>query len=316
MKRMISRVFLAVVTAVAMCIALGSCQSAGGASTASEASSAKAEKAIPAGLRVYYASHSLMWDVPAPLGEAVNAYGIKDHVLVGLQRLGFSRTTQHWDLPDAQNQAKPALNTGNVDVFLMSPMDLPDEGIDKFVKLGLEHNPKMRFILQVSWGGFDTDGQKTRSVGMQAPRATWNDKTAEQLKTLNTESEKAFEAQADEVNQTAGKTVLNLIPTSQALIALRTMIVNKQFRGLDQQSQLFVDFIGHPSPPLISLNMYLHFAVIYKRSPVGLPMPTILKQANNPQWDEDFNKALQELAWKTAVEYSYSGVKEAAKPKR
>jgi hypothetical protein len=38
-------------------------------------------------------------------------------------------------------------------------------------------------------------------------------------------------------------------------------------------------------------------------------MPTILKRANNPKWDESFNKALQEFAWKTVIEYPYSGVK-------
>ena len=59
----------------------------------------------------------------------------------------------------------------------------------------------------------------------------------------------------------------------------------------------------------MTLNAYLHFATIYGRSPVGLPMPTILKRANNPKWDDNFNKALQELAWKTVINYPFSGVK-------
>jgi hypothetical protein len=105
--------------------------------------------------------------------------------------------------------------------------------------------------------------------------------------------------------------VLFIIPTSQANTTLRTKIIRKEFPGLEKQSQLFLDQIGHPSPPLVALNMYLHFATIYGQSPVGLPVPTILKRANNPKYDESFNKALQELAWNTVINYPLSGVKAA-----
>jgi len=265
--------------------------------------SAKAEAATPAGQRVFYASHSLMWDVPAPLGEAVNAYGIKDHVLVGQQSMGFSRTQQQWD---QGTQAKQALQTGKVDDFIMSPMDMPDNGVDNFVALGLENNPKMRFFLQNNWAGFNNDGQKARQMKMGP---AWDATTEEQLKTLNTECENAFEAQAKKINEKYGHPVIFIIPTSQANQTLRAMIVRKEFPGLDKQSQLFLDQIGHPTPPLVTLNMYLHFATIYGRSPVGLPIPAILKRGNNPKWDESFNKALQEFAWKIVIEYPYSGVK-------
>ena len=44
-------------------------------------------------------------------------------------------------------------------------------------------------------------------------------------------------------------------------------------------------------------------------------MPAVLKKANNPKFDEDFNKRLQELAWKTVINSPLSGVKApAAKP--
>ena len=98
-------------------------------------------------MRVFYASHSLMWYVPTPLGEMAEAAGIKGHKLAGLQMLGASRTLQHWNLPDEKNKAKAALKKGEVDVFVMSPIQYPDEGIDNYVKLGLEHNPDMRFVV-------------------------------------------------------------------------------------------------------------------------------------------------------------------------
>jgi hypothetical protein len=34
--------------------------------------------------------------------------------LAGPQSLGFSRTSQHWELADAQSKAKQALKTGKV----------------------------------------------------------------------------------------------------------------------------------------------------------------------------------------------------------
>ena len=57
------------------------------------------------------------------------------------------------------------------------------------------------------------------------------------------------------------------------------------------------------------LTAYCHFAVIYKRSPVGLPMPAVLKNAKNPNWDEKLNTLLQELAWEAVTAHPLSGVK-------
>jgi len=60
--------------------------------------------------------------------------------------------------------------------------------------------------------------------------------------------------------------------------------------------------------PMMAINAYLHYAVIYRRSPVGLGMISIMKEANHPAWDEKFNRSLQELAWEIAKNYPPSGV--------
>jgi len=57
---------------------------------------------------------------------------------------------------------------------------------------------------------------------------------------------------------------------------------------------------------LEALNTYMHFAVLYGQSPVGLPMPAMLKNAKREAWDEKFNRSLQELAWETVSKYPYS----------
>jgi enterochelin esterase-like enzyme len=258
------------------------------------------------GQRVFFASHSLMWYVPTPLGEMTEAAGIKDHKLAGLQMLGASRTLQHWNLPDEKNKAKDALKKGEVDVFVMSPIQFPDEGIANYVQLGLVHNPDMRFVVQISWGGWDIDNQ---DFPKGANNNVDREKTAEQLKTIYERNIKAAEEQADAINKKAGKKVLYLVPSAQAVVTLRTKITNKEMRGLTKQAELFRDPISHPTAPLETLNTYLHYAVIYGKSPVGLPVPGVLKNAKKEAWDDKFNKALQEIAWDTASNYSYSGVR-------
>jgi hypothetical protein len=96
-------------------------------------------------------------------------------------------------------------------------------------------------------------------------------------------------------------------------VALRTRIANKEAPGLSKQGELFRDALSHPSAPLEALNTYLHYAVLYDRSPVGLPMPGLLKRAKREAWDEKLSRSLQELAWDTAANYPYSGVTSATK---
>ena len=316
-------------------------------------------EAKPAGMSAFYASHSLMWDMPPVLTEIAEAYGIEGHKVLGIQRLGVSRTSQHWDLPDNQNQAKQALKEGNVDAFVMSPIGMPDPGIDNFVKLGLEQNPNGKFYIQISWPGMglldNNDMESMMSGGRRGTGASGAtpsgapvnqtatpggaggrgargsvggrmmgggsgggmfggsqdyNKTPEEIAKINVKNNKSAEEQAKKLNQEAGKTVVYLIPTAQAHNALRVMIYNKEMPGMTDQGEVFRDFIGHPTDPVIALNAYLHFAVMYGISPIGLPIPSILKNSSKPEYrEEKFNRALQELAWKTVLNYPQSGVK-------
>jgi hypothetical protein len=268
----------------------------------------------PKGLRVFVCGHSLHWYIPTPLTELAMSAGIKDHKIVGTQQLGASKTLQHWDLPDGKNQAKQALKKGEVDVFTMSPIQFPDQGIENFVKLGLEHNPNMRFTVQISWGGGDIDNQ-------DFPKGVFNkvdrNRTPEDLKKMFERNIKAAEAQADDINKKygKGKKVMLLVPSAQASVALRSKIYNEEFPGLTKQDDLFKDTMHHPTAPLEAVNTYLHFAVIYGQSPVGLATPALLKNAKKANWDDTFNRSLQELAWSTVTEYPYSGVTASSKAK-
>jgi hypothetical protein len=282
------------------------------------------------GQRVFYASHSLMWDMPPVLTEQAAAYGIDGHTVVGVQRIGVSRASQHWDLPDDRNQAKQALRDGNVDVFVMSPLVHPDEAITKFVALGLEHNPDMRFMIQISWpglgytdndqfnqpGGFGQPGGSARGGGGFGGGATMfgtpaDNKPPEELEVINAIDIRNAEAQIAMLNEEFGdgRTVAYLVPTAQAHNALRAQIYAGEMPGMSDQTEVFIDPIGHPTAPVIALNAYLHFAVLYRASPVGLPMPDILVNASRPEWrNEALNRKLQELAWDLVTNYPPSGV--------
>lgn len=293
MKRTVLFLLAATILASGTCIA----------QTAKPASVTK-----PEGLRIFTAGHSLHWYVPDILTELTTAYGIQNHQQVGVQSLGVSRTIQHWETNGGNNQARQALAKGDIALLTLSPIQFPDEGIDNFIKLGLEHNPKMVFTVQLSWGGPDIDNQDFdfSALSMKPDR----EKTPEQLDKINEKNIKAGEEQARKINEQYGRQVVLLVPTSAAHVALRKMVYNKEIPGLTKQAELFADTIGHPTAPVQALNAYLHFAVIYGCSPVGLPIPTVLKNANKPEWnDEKFNRILQELAWNTVINYPPSGVK-------
>jgi hypothetical protein len=111
------------------------------------------------------------------------------------------------------------------------------------------------------------------------------------------------------LNKKFGKEALFVVPVGQAVIALRERIIAGRAPGLKTQEDLFTDAIGHPKPPLQALVAYCHFAVIYRRSPVGLPLPAVLAKAGNPRENDKLNRLLQELAWDAATHHPLSGVK-------
>jgi hypothetical protein len=102
------------------------------------------------------------------------------------------------------------------------------------------------------------------------------------------------------LNKRHGKPVVFIVPVAQAVIALREKIAVGEASGLKTQDDLFSDSIGHARPPIELLNAYCHFAVVYRRSPVGLE----IKGAK----DQKLHRLLQELAWDAVTKEPLSGV--------
>lgn len=263
------------------------------------------------GQRVFSCGHSFHVFVPAVLSDMAKGAGIKNHEAVGLSAIGGSRVIQHWGVPEEKNKAKEALRAGKIDVLTLSPIHLPDEGIEKFAKLALEHNPKIRITVQEFWLPFDiydtSFKERPKEVDHNAP-------TAAELRKLHEPYFKSMDEHVRDLNKKLGTETLFIVPVGQAVIALREKIIAGQAPGLKTQEDLFSDPIGHARPPLQALAAYCHFAVIYRRSPVGLPTPAVLTKANNPSWDDKLNRLLQELAWDAVTHHPLSGVKSSELP--
>jgi hypothetical protein len=60
----------------------------------------------------------------------------------------------------------------------------------------------------------------------------------------------------------------------------------------------------------MALAAYCHYAVIYRKSPVGLPPPAGLRKGDDA---ESLNRLLQEVAWDAVTHHPLSGVRVAAK---
>ncbi len=259
-------------------------------------------KAPPAGLRVFYTGHSFHMFVPPRVEQLVKSAGIEGHTLVGTQGIGGSRVIQHWDLADDKNKAKPALTSGEVDVFTMAAhLQIPDEGITKFTELGLAHNPNLRLLVQASWYPHDGPPPDKR-IRENAQR---DDAKVADLQAAIDEWRKKLEAQVDELNKQHGKTAVYIVPVGDAVVKLRSLVIDGRYPGITKQSELFTDPIGHGGPHIQALASYCNYAAIYRSCPVGLKMTV-------PGIDDAQHKILQRIAWETVSAYPHAGIAKVA----
>ena len=260
------------------------------------------EGKTPDGQRIFYTGHSFHMFVPSHIDQLVKSANIQGHKQAGSQGIGSSRVIQHWDLADDKNKAKPALISGEVDVFTMAAhVAIPDDGITNFTELGLKHNPNLRLLVQGSWYPFDVPS----GVGRITDNAQRDDAKIADLQAAVDEWRKKMEAQVDDLNKQHGKRAVFIVPVGDAIVKLRAMIVEGKFPGISNQSKLFRDPIGHGNGQVMALASYCNFAVIYRLSPIGLKLGE--RGVDNAQ-----HSILQQIAWETVAKYPYAGI--TAKP--
>ena len=259
------------------------------------------------GLRVYSIGHSFHVFMPNLLAQIAKSAGIVDHKQVGISAIGSSYVIQHWDVAEDKFKSKATLESGNLDVLTMSTFFLPDDGIEKFIKLASEKSPKIRVLVQESWLPFDVN------INFRKDKAGTPNRDIFDAKKLQAEHDKYFAAIDEKItamNKTYdGKPAIFIAPIGQAVLTLRNKIAEGTAPGLTKQTDLFTDPIGHPKPPLAVLVAYCYYSQIYGKSPVGLPVPPSLKGSANEEITAKLNKLLQEIAWNTVSTHPLSGVK-------
>jgi len=282
-----------------------------------------------AGLRVATAGHSFHYRMPGFLTEVAGLAGIPGHRQFVLSGLGGSRVIDHWNAPDGTdelkaalaagtaphgkptppareaNRIKPVLAAGSVDVLTLSPIYLPDEGIEHFVRLGLEHKPDLRILVQEFWLPFDDRHLwENRGAGVEIDR---DRKTIAELRAAHEPYFREMDAHVGALNRKFGRQAVFVVPVGQAVLALRERIIRGDAPGLARQTDLFTDKLGHSHDHITVLAAYCHFAVIYRRSPVGLPASAAI--ARLPE-GEKLSRLLQEIAWEAVTQHPLSGVVE------
>jgi acetyl esterase/lipase len=252
----------------------------------------RADGPIDKGLRVATSGHSFHLFVPGMVEHLAEAAGIPNHVVV-------------------RGQPLDAFKTGKeVDVVTASPFSnvlAPDKQFAELVDQALKHNPDIRIVVQVSWLGSDDPKNQTKAD----TKTDWNAATAERLRAIHAPYLDNVRAQVKALNDNYGKQAIFLAPVAQATIALREKIIAGQAPGLKSQDEIFRDPRGHALAPLQALASYCNYAVIYRRTPVGLPYHGALKQADNPAWEGKLDRLLQELAWQAVIDEPMSGVRAA-----
>ena len=263
---------------------------------------------ITTGLRVATCGHSFHVFTYKQVEQIAVSAGLK-HQLVGLSSIGGSTVQKHWNVPEEKSPVKQVLKAGGADVLTLSPIWLPDEAIEHFVKLGIEHNPALRITVQEYWMPNDEyvpvyPLQTKKKVDHNATDLT-------KLRDATQRYAKDIEDHVRGINQRLGKDAVLVVPVGMAAVMLREKIVKGEAPGLKQQSELFSDNWGHAMLPLQLLSSYCHFAVIYRRSPVGLPVPLAFRTLKDMSDDDKakLNTLLQQIAWDTVSAHPMSGIK-------
>lgn len=262
---------------------------------------------IAVGQRVATCGHSFHVFTYRQVEQIAASAGLK-HQLVGLSSIGGSTVQKHWDVPEEKSAVKQVLKAGGADVLTLSPIWLPDEAIEQFVKLGIEPNPALRITVQEYW--MPNDEYEPVYPLQTRKKVDHNATDLAKLRDATMCYAKDIEEYVKGINQRLGKDSVLIVPVGMAAVTLREKIVKGEAPGLKQQSELFRDNWGHALVPLQILSSYCHYAVIYRKSPVGLPVPAAFSTLKDMSDDDraKLNTLLQQIAWDTVSSHPMSGV--------
>jgi hypothetical protein len=270
----------------------------------------------PVGLHVYFVGHSFHMFIVRPLIYLAREAGIQGHWAEGWDMIGGSTPLQHWEQGGDDNEVKQALRSGKVEVLTLAPnVIVPEPAIDLFADLAVGHNPDVRVMVQHSWGDASTGAlmrarhgltgepaagavptNEDRDLATAADLARMRDSTNEVLAQLR--------AQLDAVDARHGRPVTSVVPAGEAVLRLREAVLAGELPGVERQSQLFQDPLGHATQPTMDVVTYLWLGALYHRPLDGL---TTLVDADDPT-SAPRQRVLQRIAAETLAAEPRSGI--------
>jgi hypothetical protein len=254
---------------------------------------------------------------PGPLAKLAHEAELMGHENLGVQMIGGSTPMQHWsqgDGDDAKNLAKVALRKGGVDVFTMSPNAvMPEEAIDLFGDLMIETNPNGRILVQHSWSAWDGTGTTPSVGGSGAPDFGLQDHDLATYETIQGWIDAAhapggyldrMRTQLQGINRRAGRDMAFVVPSADAVYRLRQEVLLGRIPGVDKQSELFRDGMGHPATPIVNLVTYVWFTTMYRQPASGLS--SLVDPADPTSAERE--RLLQQIAWEAVAAEPMSGL--------
>jgi len=252
-----------------------------------------------------------------PLAKLAAEAELEGHENLGIQMIGGSTPMQHWnqgDGDDSQNLAKVALRAGGVDVFTMSPNAImPEEGIDHFADLMIETNPQGRILVQHSWSAWDGTATTSSVGGTGQADFSREDHDLADVATIQGWIDAAhaeggyldrLRTQLIGINERAGRDMAFVVPAADAVYRLRQEVLRGRIPGIEKQSELFRDGMGHPNTAIVNLVTYVWFTVMYRQPASGLTALVDPADATSAERE----RLLQQIAWEVAAGEPMSGL--------
>ncbi len=257
-------------------------------------------------LNVYHLGHSLVGrDMPVMLQQLAGASHSHASQLGGYATLqshwepdipvrGFDKANQH----DAYKDPKEALQTGAVDALVLTErIDLkktireantPDY-VARWAAMAWEENPETEVYVYETWYFLTT-------------RWGW-------LRLIDWDLARYWEAGiTDPAIRETGRTIY-IIPAGTVMAAfLREAQARGGVGGISKPEDLFRDHV-HFNDLGAYLVALTHYAVLYGKTPVGLPHRLTKADGTDMQsLDPDAALLMQEIVWKVVTSYPRTGV--------
>jgi hypothetical protein len=231
-----------------------------------------------------------------------------------------------WDHPGSgfgqSNYAQAFLARAPLTDLITQPFAGHNRSVDneadysgRFFDLARKHSPNLQMWLYVQWPGASWERDnwangKTSVNGKELkfaqPAKTWQDAVANHVRYTELVMDAMNKARADEIKSGKCRPV-RIIPAGLALAELRTLIEAGKAPGMtDFVATVFhspTDF--HMTPKGAYLVSLVHYACLYGENPEGKVT------AGNSGLTPEQATLFQQIAWRTATNYKYSGLTRA-----